>query len=388
MPGPVFGLSAKYSLTKTLSVVSGIDYTTLYYNYSSYQNEYFWPLPWQNSASWPPYSKQDWSFSYLRFPLLLSLQTPGNLSFNFSAGLYYSELIGDNSQHYEENFPSSDYGFMFVHGVNYQFQNHLKLGLSLKYVGGKKKVIVKDNGYNAGTELCFSLGYTFGKKLDSNSIFKVPHDSIPIFFSLKYFAGTSLSFNVGDNKSFYKPGAGFNAGLSLLFQKTKSVSFEADVLYQQNNYWLNDSSSSYFYADTASLMYYTNTRTDLDYLSIPLIMNFKFGQKARFYAGIGLFASVQLNAQVVGHALNTTAGENYLTTTEYHVYDSIEGYFSDFDSGWLLNCGFETPLFKKLKFDCNFRYNASFKNIYKNDNDQIIKIKSLSINAGIIIPII
>ncbi|MFN8257398.1 MAG: outer membrane beta-barrel protein [Bacteroidales bacterium] len=392
MPGPQTGISANYHISKAFYLNSGLDFYTLYYNYNDYYSGYWWEYlsskvipPYYNSMIMPPYNyyQRDWSLSYLRLPLLLGLKTPGKFSFEFSAGMYYSWLIGDNLRHDQQQFPSTDYGYIFLHGFTYTFDNNLQIGANLQYFFGREKLEAIE-GKNAATSVCFKLGYRFGGNQNETS----DKDSISPFFFIGYSAGATMSVNAGTNSSLYKPGAGYNLSLSLIYHKTKGVSFETGLIYQRNSYWLNDSSTNFFIHKPKSNVYDSETRTDLTYISLPLIINFWIGKKEIFYAGVGLYGAVQTNANVVGDSWTTSNTDSYLVVSKYHVNNSIEGYFYDYDAGWIFNLGFEPRIFSKLKLDFKLRYMGSFKNIYKYDSETEIKLKSLSVNAGILIPIL
>ena len=395
MTGPLAGIYLNYKINNFLAVNTEINYLSLYYQYKSYYNPYiFYTKP--NLSSYitypvPTLSNKIWNFSYLRFPVLLKFYTPTRLGFHFSVGGYLSKMISSNKYNYElqvDEYPNIDYGLMFASGISYSFQNKLNLNLELRYAGGKKQIISEDNR-NGSLELSFGVGYTFlsKKKKEKFSLVSFP-DTLNPKLSIKYAGGLNITQNFGENKEQYNVGLGFTGGLSLIYQSSKFFSIQTEILFQRNSYSLNDSSLSYFYYEPDSSYSFVDTKTDINYINIPILMNFFLDKKARFYLNVGLYTSIRMNVRVVGKAYNQTQTESQITHTTTYVYDNIEGEIKNTDWGWLAGAGYQLPLFKKFKLDIGLRYEASFINIYnKGDNNKSIKLRNINLMAGIIIPI-
>jgi opacity protein-like surface antigen len=382
MTGPVNGIFINFKINRFFEVNSEINYLSLYYHYKTYYNYWYYPYPDMYPNYYNP--RQDWNFSYLRFPLSVSLRTPTLLSFYISAGAYYAKLLSDNSPYYAEEIPDFEYGYLVANGISYNLKNKVKLNFEIRYTKGNKVVIQQDNGQNAALEFSLGLGYIFPSKSDKNFY----PDTLNPVWSVKYSVGSLIGQNVGSNKNHYKPGFGFMAGLSLVYSKSKSVSFQTDIQFQRKSYYLNDSSSSYFIFKPSVDNFFVDNKIDIDYLNIPVFINFRFGNEVRFYSGFGFYGAIRMNARVVGYAYKETRNQNSYLSEKIHVYDNIEGEFENSDFGWLLNLGIETPVFSKYKLDLNLRYNSSFQNIYKGIGNNSIRLNSLSLSAGIIIPVI
>ena len=397
MTGPLAGLYFNYKLNKFLALNTEINYLTLYYQYKSYHNPYYYPLEYHLSSSIMCYAplppNQTWSFSYLRLPVMLKFYTPTRLSFHLSAGGYISQMIANNRYYYpdtqENNNIETDFGLMFASGISYNLMNKLNLNLEIRYAAGKSQIMFNEDGMNGDMEISLGVGYTFlsKKKKEKFSSASFP-DTLTPKLSVKYSAGANISQNFGKNKEKYVEGIGFTGGLSLIYHPNKTVSLQTDILFQRNSFALSDSSSSFFYYKPGKTNYFVDTKTDIDYINIPVIINVFLDKKSRFYTNVGLYTSIRMNARVVGLAYSKIQTESEITHLTTHVYDNIKGEIESSDWGWLAGIGFQAPVFKKYKLDINMRYESSFINICAdNPNSQDINLHSLSLAAGIIIPI-
>ncbi len=399
MPGPLAGFYLDYKINNFLALSAEVDYLTLYYRYKSYYNPHNYPLEDLNLSSsyrylpWP--SNQKWDFSYLRFPVLFKFYTPTILSFHFSAGMYYAKRLNSYDIPIYSTITvaepvDSDYGLIFASGVSFTIQDRLKLDFEIRYAAGKETIINQDNGQNGDFEVCFGLGYNLkSKKKKKNFGLSSFTDTLHPKLSVKYTMGPNISQNFGENKNQYDLGIGFSGGLSLIYHANKDISFQTDVLYERKSYRLNDSSSTYFYYKHGEYNTLVDTKTDIDYINIPLIMNVFFDEKLRYYINLGFYGAIRMNARVVGYSYRETRDESQYLSEKIHIYNNIEGEFKNADLGWIVGTGYQVPIFQKYKLDIGFRYNSSFLNIYKNAvNTESIKLRSFCLTAGLIIPII
>jgi len=391
MPGSTNSISCDYSLGKIVSLKAEINYLNLYYNYKTYYYPIYWPIDFYYDLNYVPgyyNAQQDWSLSYLRFPLSITFRTPTRLSYYLSAGMYYSKLLKDNGNQYFEEIPGSDHGILFSNGISYTFDKKLRINFEIRYCNGKEKILAQDNGYNAALELNLGVGYVFPSKGNKTSPINNYTDSLNPSWLVKYSAGAIYSKIDNKEMSHYKPGMGISTGISLIYKTRTPITFEADILYQRKSYYMQDSSNSYYYYASEQTTTYVDSKTDIDFVNIPVMVNFSTGENARFYSGIGLYGAIRMNARVVGEAIKEMRYLGTYNEEKISIYDNIEGNIKIKDFGWLINTGFEIPFAKKFLIDINLRYQASFDNLNNNENLFDLNFKSLSLSAGVIIPII
>ena len=383
--GPVSGISLDYNLSKILSLRSEINYIALSYEYKTYYSP---PVYWYLSSYWPGYynPQQDWKLQYIRMPFSLTLRTPTRLSFYASAGYYYASLLKDHWK-YESEIPSSDRGFIFTNGLSYRFDNKLKVFAELRYSLGKEDLILQNGEKNGAVELNFGLGYLFPSKHNKQFNFQKFSDSIPTW-TIKYSAGGMSTLPDGKYKSHYRSEPAMTAGVSVSLNGKSHVSAETGVLYIRNSYSITDSSSMYYRYIPDINKSFIDTRTDVDYLSIPLVINLSYGKRIRFYSGIGLYRSFCINSRVTGIAFRQYESEGSLTMQKYEVYDNIKDKIRDNDNGWLIHAGIQLPVFGKFKIDIGCRYQSSFDKLFKQDSNSSVNLKYVGIMAGLVIPII
>ena len=208
--------------------------------------------------------------------------------------------------------------------------------------------------------------------------------------SINYSVGTNISQNFGTNKNLYGNGFGYTASASLITETKQNTSFQIGIIYERKSYTLNDSSSLNFYFKPNNNNWWVDSKTDVDYVTVPLLMNIFWGKKQRIYINLGLYAAFRINAKVVGTAENIIRNEHIYTANEKHIYDQISNEFTSMDVGWIVGTGYKLPIVKKYYLDFSLQYVSSFINIYKNatTSDNTIRLRSLSLSVGFQIPIL
>ncbi|MDF1547571.1 MAG: outer membrane beta-barrel protein [Bacteroidales bacterium] len=385
LTGPVNGVSMDYNLTNFLSIRTGIDYLSISYKYKNYYNPQLYLI---ESSFWPGYFiQQEWRVSYLRFPLSLSFRTPTRLSFYTSAGYYFSSLLKNHVTN-EFNPPDKDQGLIFIHGLSYHFENNLKVFTEVRYSIGKEEIKIPNGDKNGTIELSLGLGYQFpsssNKKYNKNS-FK---DSLNPLLLIEYTAGSNMSIPVGDNEAYYQPEPGICAGFSFIIQGKGNLSLITGIEYHRRSYSLQDSSSLYYYYSQPAISKYVDAKTSIDYLTVPISVNFSFGNKTKFYWGIGLYDAIRINARVTGITIRDSQSEAYVVKEKLQVYDNIKDEFNNNEMGWLLNAGAFLPVFRKYRLDIGLRYQSAFNDIFKQAYQGNIRLNSINMTVGFIIPII
>ena len=381
------GVYFEYNLNNAIAINAQINYLNLYYQYKDYYSN----LPYElfnktNFITIPRLYNYGMNYSYLRFPFMFKFQTPTRLSFNFSSGFYYAVLLNRN-EYQNMEVPNEDAGLVFSNGLSYNLLNIVKLDFNIQYNLGLKTVF--DAAKNRDWEFAIGIGYTF--KSSKNKIkYKTQtfSDTVNPKFYIRYAGGANITQNFGDNKNKYNAGSGFLISASLISQTKNGLSFQTGIIYNRKSYTFTDSSSINYYIKQDVYNKWIDSKTDIDYISIPALMNFSLSKKQNFYINTGLYGSFRINARVVGIATDHYINENYYSEIKTHIYDNIDKEFTDMDAGWILGMEYKTGIFSKYQLDISLQYNSSFVNIYKNteSDNEMIKLRSLSLSVGIQIP--
>jgi hypothetical protein len=167
--------------------------------------------------------------------------------------------------------------------------------------------------------------------------------------------------------------------------------------FARKGYSFSDSSANnYFYALYGSQLYKVDTKVDLDYAVIPLLLKLRMGSGIRGYMEAGIYGGFNLNDRVTGASEITYAYETSYQKQEITVYDNLEGEVHDFELGWVLGAGIEIPAGNLGAVMLGVEYTTGGKNIletnedrdrYLNYPDNGIRNGFLNIQLGMVIPL-
>jgi len=413
--GPVAGLFLGYQLTKTLSVQSEFNYTVINYTHKNYStDQYMYSPMYENTFYIPPYyyyhNTEEWEFGFYRIPLYLKISTSTKLKLELAMGGYYSFRDHYDLPDYPvytgysdtwpntntEEPPKNDAGFFYSVGLAYPITENFNIYMNGRYFAGKKTYIPSVSGTNGAAELTFGFGYSGllkSKKSASNP--EPGSDSASHLLTVTPKLGIAVTANAGsDNNNMYSNATGFSTGLSFMYRLSKHFSLQSELLYERKGYEIKGESNSLF-KYTPGSNYTIDNRVNLDYITIPLLLNVGFGQKFHVYFNTGIYAAMQMNARCTGTAYSSYS--NGITYQEYKktVYDDIDGYMKSTDWGWAIGSGIKYPVLQKYYLNFEFRYNKGFKNIYSNqyeltpveNEDTEIINKSYVFSLGFQIPL-
>ena len=199
--GNINGIFVDYSLNKVLSVGTGFDFTSLYYQFLDY---YPYPQFYNTASSYSDvmiapvqnYS-QITNLSFYRIPLYFKLSTPTRLKFSLTGGLYYSFLSEstDVNSYWGPTTQKNDVGYMISSGFSYPVTSNVEIFLQGRYSSGFNEFMTYNKGRNSATELVFGIGYSgFFNHQKLKLPFLPVADSADYCLTLKYKAGTSFSW--------------------------------------------------------------------------------------------------------------------------------------------------------------------------------------------------
>lgn len=153
------------------------------------------------------------------------------------------------------------------------------------------------------------------------------------------------SSNVSDSRSTSDSGTGFNLAGSLDFYLSNTWSIKTKLIYDQKG-WNND-----VIYDVNSGNYYA-TDYNLNYITIPVMANWHFGNTKNWYLNFGPYFGFLLDAKD--------------TRFNTDVTDS----FNNSDFGLAFGVGVKLPVSDKIKFFLEFEGQGGFTDILRdNYND-------------------
>ena len=401
-PGPVQGVYLGYSLNRYLGVQTGLNFTTIYYESKTYFDGYinFYPL---NSYPYPyPFpdyyitSKMD--FSFLRVPLMLNFSIPSAVRFDLKAGLFYSHLTNNSTYngYYYPGPVKNDLGYIFSSVISYPFNEKFKASLSIGYAKGLHSIYDDTNLKHASSEFTLGLSYNgFLKNKNSPVKARQANDTLDRKLTLAFQGGINLSWNTHQpDKEHYAAIMGPSVGFLLDYRLDKNASLQTGVSFERKGYSFRDSSTIFYLSfKEGSPLYDVDSRVEIDYIVIPLLLNFNIGKSLFFNTGpwIGL----QLNSRVTGTAYDEfSSGAGYVLRKTV-IYDDMEKIIRDNDAGWIFSGGVSVPLKKNYKANISLRYSTGFVNVFDQAtagydhygaSDLSIKNGTFSLLVGLKIP--
>jgi len=409
-PGPVQGLDLGYSFNKSFGLQTGINVSTVYYEHRTlsdppiYLIDLFSYKP--SYSSFAPYYYYSYNekmdFTFIRIPLLFTVSIPDALNFNMRAGIYFSSLQ-DHSLPYDyyssmsaEKPKKTDFGYIFSSGIAYPFNDHFKATFSVGYIDGRKKFLENYEYRHGSSEFTLGVAYKgFLKRRNSQVIEEPVNDTTAGKIEVTYKAGINISWNTsGTDLGKYSSLVGSSFGFTLNYKLKNLTSIQTGLSFERKGYSFKDSSLFFYrYFHSASNMYDVNTKVQIDYIVIPVLMNFYFNKSESVYFNTGPWLGLKLNARCVGTAISESrSGTNY-SLNKTIVYDDMEKLIKNNDFGWIFGGGATLPLNTKFKLDLALQYSAGFidvfdrsgitDNIYKSYGKNIITNGTLSFLIGI-----
>lgn len=166
----------------------------------------------------------------------------------------------------------------------------------------------------------------------------------------------SSTVSASDSYSESDAGNGFNAGLAADYYFSDRWSIKAKLIYDQKG-WNN----GYF----ENTMGYYKADYNLNYLTIPVMANWHFGQKRNWYLNFGPYAGFLLSAKESSHDTDVKDG------------------FSNSDFGLALGIGVKIPISNKLKLSFEYEGQGGFNDIFKENDYSAVRNTRSSFNIGI-----
>lgn len=407
VPGPDQGLSFDFALNKTFGIKTGLDISSIYYRHLSYIN---YPIDIYYSLSsvaprpgvfyipdyYYPYFESI-NFSFLTLPAQLTLKIPSKPALNLSAGLYYSFLLDNEIENYYGQSPkiNNDFGYIYSAGLTYPISEKFNASFNIRYLTGRQEFFKNSEYLHGATSYTLGFGYTGFLKSKNDKNPKQKGDTINENIFLIYRGGLNASWNSG--KYFpekYSAKSGVSLGILINFRMSDIASFQTGLTFERLGYSLRDSSDLFHvYTGDNTPGYYVDTKTSVDYILIPALLNLNIGKPGRFYINTGPYLALNLNGFCRGKAFNSYNSNGRYSLYESTVSDDLEKVINDFDTGWIFGAGTTFTLFNKCNLDLGLRYLAGFRDVYVETDtnfrtgEPILKNSALSLLIGLRVPV-
>jgi len=423
--GSLTGIFFRYEVTPVFSVGTELNYTTQGYCHKSYGSYYYPPYyqPWMSySPDYYPYVyytqiKERWDYEFLRVPLYLTLSTPTRLQLSISAGVFVSFITSHdytgpaplpyqymlNSMYPvygDSNTPKHDNGIWYAASLSYPVNDVIRIYAQGRYAIGHKSFVAYGAGRTGVSELVFGMAYTglFRSGNNPSACSVVPDSSFAKIMVLPK-AGMGVSWiRKSARPGAYGPKAGGSVGIWIEYRLDRTASVVSGLGFERKGYQLQDSTASFYRHAMADYpLYQAETRVDLDYVILPLLLKIRMGTVTRAYLEGGLYAGFNLNARVTGKAETESISEYGYSRRRIDVYDDIEGQVKNFELGWMWGAGVEIPMGNGHYLDLGIRYSLGMHKLLENtesganflsDSDETIRNGSLNLQLGLTFPLI
>ena len=163
--------------------------------------------------------------------------------------------------------------------------------------------------------------------------------------------------NVSNSQVSSDPGSGINFGGSLDYYFSDTWSIKGKLIYDQKG-WDND-----YIEDNNGNIYPTDV--NLNYLTVPIMANWHFGNKRNWYINFGPYFGFLLNAE------------------ETQFGTDLSDYFNENDFGLAVGIGVIIPVSNKLKIFFEYEGQGGFSDIAKDNTNSAITNSRSGFNAGL-----
>jgi len=174
-----------------------------------------------------------------------------------------------------------------------------------------------------------------------------------------------FGFNIGANLSnitqsdyTYPYAVGFNVGGSMEYYFSNAWGIKGKLIYDQAG-WNND----LIYETVTDSYVPTNFR--LNYLTIPIMADYHFGDKKDVYFNFGPFVSILLNAH------------------DTRFDSDVKEFFNPTDFGLMIGVGYTYLLSDKLKFFVGFDARGGLIDVVKYNENPTVLSTCMNFNVGL-----
>jgi hypothetical protein len=177
------------------------------------------------------------------------------------------------------------------------------------------------------------------------------------------------------NQEYKNTLLGFNIGGHFKINTSNRFGIKAILQYDQNG-WAYRSLT--FEDNTGTIIGMGDVLFKLNYLNLPILAEYSFGNKITFNTAAGLFLGILLNNQIITK-VNEPIAPNPVTTTKTSSDFRKSGNF-----GISLSAGIQIPISAKTKLVFNIHDNYGLSNIYEaqGSSGNTLKTNSFALISG------
>lgn len=409
--GPSEGFFLGYSFNKSFGFQTGLEYSSVYYDYKPYTypyypiyyaDQYIMPFQVQNIAPviYNPYKVMN--ISYLRLPFLFSVSVPSVVKFHMRAGIYYAFRQNYSMDlYYYPNYlkpKKIDFGYIFSSGISYPLSNNLEASLNINYIEGRKQFLENYNYRHGSSEFVLGIDYKFLNKKSTEIGTTHIKDSSSNKVTVTYRGGFNVSWNAHSvNGKKFSPISGPALGFAVNIPLGYGLFFITGASFERAGYAMKDSSTSFYsYMKNDNYqMYYVDTKVQMDYAVIPLLMSFPIGRSQKIFINTGPWLGLRLNARNFGEAYTEYRSESGYSVNKTDVYDDLNRLIKGSESGWLFAGGVNIPLPGKYTIQLALQYTTNFNSVINKSTAEqlnpgseipVIRNKTISFMIGLTLP--
>lgn len=391
------GLSFQYHFSNLISLRTGINYETK--GYTSTLEKHWSP----DSTTQVDFST---SFNYLTIPVSARFQFGKKVKFFINAGIYLGILVnksnnvkGNLSGFYTDgfddpiiNYRNPDFGISGGFGIGIPIKERWTVFLETRGNFGLANIRKDFTGFyfNTGVAATYSvnllagISYAFFSNhiAREHSRFTQKHrfeigieggPNVSPFMENKPYGQNDLTY------SSIQPGFSGSAGFSFQWNSPKHFSLRTGIIFQQNNYSFNTN-----YSDVGiGIGGNGKGKHHFDYLTLPILARFTYGQKIRFFFNTGLFAGLLTKQTEFSEGIMYYPYGGGFASSYKNKVSNISDY-KNFDLGVIAGIGLSIPIQKRLYLSLELRDNFGITNIlYSNYYKRTLRTNSLNLLMGI-----
>jgi hypothetical protein len=180
--------------------------------------------------------------------------------------------------------------------------------------------------------------------------------------------------------SAIQPRYASSLGFSFQWNSQKSFSLRTGIAFEQNNY-----SYSTNYSDIGTTQGGQGKGSaHFEYVKLPVLARFTYGQKVRFFFNVGAFFSILTNQRERTEGTNyMILGGNLIGSTYKNEFSNLSMY-KKIDFGVVGGLGIGIPVKKRWYFSLEARDNFGINNILlKNSYSRSLRTNSLNLLVGV-----
>ena len=289
-----------------------------------------------------------------------------------------------------------DWGWMLESSVNYNINNKWNVFAAARITYGHEKYYENVEGKMGSTE--FTLGVGYKPFRDKENVPK--SDSLGQRISVLPHSGIVISrLRTDRDGDKYNSSVGFASGVSLIYTIGTNLSLISGAWYERKGYNLDNHGyyTAFYHPVSDESAPLTSSNVQLDYMTIPLLLDIDFGKKVVSHINIGSYFSLMQNAFAEGVQLYQIEYDYGYRVTKQYFNDSHDQWFNNFDWGFLLAYRLDIPVFKWADAFVSVNQALGIKSIlneneeFRNQYTFLAKVKmyntSTGINVGLSIPI-